>query len=91
MAGIAQNRQKRLIFIVAPQIKNENERKVFKQEKKTCQTSNTPNTKIALSYQNIYGNSKMLIYHQLLNELLLKNVIKNTMRFLEIMSLRNST
>ena len=34
MAGIAQNRQKRLIFIVAPQIKNENERKVFKQEKK---------------------------------------------------------
>ena len=30
-------------------------------------TSNTPNTKIAPNYQNMCENSKMLIYHQLLN------------------------
>ena len=36
----------------------------------TSQTSNTPNTEIALSYQSMYGNSKMLIYHQFLNEAL---------------------
>ena len=38
----------------------------------THKTSNTPNTEIALSYQNIYGNSKMLIYHQLLSRVLLQ-------------------
>ena len=35
-------------------------------------TTNTPNTEIALSYQTMYGNSKMLIYHQLLNGALLQ-------------------
>ena len=35
-------------------------------------TSNTPNTEIALSYQIRYENSKMLIYHQLLNGALLQ-------------------
>ena len=38
----------------------------------TCGTSNTPNTEIGLSYQTMYGNSKMLIYHQLLNGVLLQ-------------------
>ena len=33
----------------------------------TCRTSNIPDIEIALSYQNMYGNSKTLIYHQLLN------------------------
>ena len=48
----------------------------------TRETSITPNTEIALSYQNIYGNSKMLMYHHLLNEALLQIVIKNTIKFL---------
>ena len=38
----------------------------------THKTSNTANTEIALSYQSIYGNSKMLIYHELLNRVLLQ-------------------
>ena len=44
-------------------------------------TSNTANTEIAQSYQNIYGNSKMLIYHQKLNEYCYKSTIKNTIKF----------
>ena len=48
----------------------------------TRETSNTSNEKIALSYQNIYGNSKMLIYYQLLNEVLLQSIIKNTIKCL---------
>ena len=38
----------------------------------TYETSNTSDTEIALNYHNIYGNSKMLIYYQLLNEVLLQ-------------------
>ena len=38
----------------------------------TRETSNTSKTDIAQNYQNIYGNSKMLIYHQLLNGVLLQ-------------------
>ena len=33
----------------------------------TCRTSNIPNIEMVLGYQNMYGNSKTLIYHQLLN------------------------
>ena len=43
----------------------------------THETSNTPNEEIALSYQNVYGNSKMLIYYQLLNEVLLQKYHQN--------------
>ena len=35
----------------------------------TRDASNTQNTEIAMSYQSIYGNSNMLIYHQLLNSI----------------------
>ena len=35
-------------------------------------TSNKPNPEIALSYQNMHGNSKMLNNHQLLNGALLQ-------------------
>ena len=37
----------------------------------TRETSNTPNTEIASNHQNIYGNSKMLIYYHLLYGILL--------------------
>ena len=36
------------------------------------ETLNIPNWELALSYQNVYENSKMLIYHQLLNGVLLQ-------------------
>ena len=39
---------------------------------KTSTPKNTPNTEIALSYQDMYGNSEMFIYHQLLNGALLQ-------------------
>ena len=45
-------------------------------------TTSTPNTEAALSYQNFYGNSKMLIYHQLLNRICYKGVTKNVICFL---------
>ena len=45
-------------------------------------TSKIPNTEIALSYQSMYGNSKMLIYYQLLSGALLQKCIKNTINFL---------
>ena len=41
-------------------------------------TSNTLNTEIALTNQNIFGNSKMLMYHQLLNGVLLQKVLSKT-------------
>ena len=37
-----------------------------------CGTSNTTNTEITQSYQNVSGNSTMLIYRQLLNGVLLQ-------------------
>ena len=55
-------------------------------------TSNTPNTEIALSYQIMYENSKMLIYHQLLNGALLQKCYqKHKEIFVHYVSLRNST
>ena len=48
----------------------------------TRETSNTPNEEIALSYQNVYGNSKMLIYYQLLNEVLLQKYHQTTIKCL---------
>ena len=57
----------------------------------TCETSNTSNTEIALNYQNIYGNSKMLIYYQLLNGVLLQKYCQKRKQFLlRYVSLRNS-
>ena len=38
----------------------------------TRETSNTSNTETAQSFENIYGNLKILIYHQLLNGVLLQ-------------------
>ena len=38
----------------------------------TSETLNISKTEIALTYQNIYGNSKILIYHQLSNGILLQ-------------------
>ena len=51
----------------------------------TCETSKTSNIEIAMSYQNIYGNSKTLIYHQLLSNV--TKVLSKTIKFVYIMSL----
>ena len=38
----------------------------------TRETANTSNTETAQSFENIYGILKMLIYHQLMNGVLLQ-------------------
>ena len=53
----------------------------------TRATWNTPNTEIMLSYQNIYGNLKMLIYHQLLNEVLLQKCFQKQLKFCKVLFL----
>ena len=50
----------------------------------TCGTSNTPNTETTQSYENIYRNSKMLIYHQLLNEVLLQKCYQKQLNFCKL-------
>ena len=47
-------------------------------------TSNIPNTEIAQSYQNIYGNSKILIYHQKLNGVLLQTYYQKQLNFCKL-------
>ena len=57
----------------------------------TRKTSNTPNTEIARSYQNMFKNSKILIYHQLLNGVLLRKCYqKQNSIFANYVSLKNS-
>ena len=48
-----------------------------------------PKYKKTLSYQNIYWNSKMVIYHQLINGVLLKHNSSFRLKFYLIKSLNN--
>ena len=62
----------------------------------TWETSNTSNTETSLIHQNIYGNWKMLIYHQLLCGVLVVLLQKYYQKhkiiafFLSYTNLRNS-
>ena len=54
----------------------------------TCETSNNSNTKIALNYQNIYGNSKMLIILPVTEwSIVTKLLSKTQLNFCHVMSL----